>query len=103
MAAMSLCIQAPDKLTVQLLPMERWSLFLYPLEILHVSAPGLGIPTLTHEQAWASLEEHERCALHSALSPWWLARQLPDMCARFSQVSQLLAEHRCSPAKVSHA
>ena len=83
-ALVHVSIQGPDKVTVQLLPMKRWSLVLYPLEILRVSARGLGIPSLTHEQAWASLEEHERCVLHSPLSPWWIARQLPDMCEALS-------------------
>lgn len=82
--------------------MKRWSLSPCPLKVLPDSAHSLGIATLSQEPAPAGLGEHGH-ALHSPSSPWWAARHPSHMCVRLSQASQLLAEHRCSPAKVSHA
>lgn len=52
-------------MTVQLLPHEEMESISLPLGDLACSARGHGIPALTHEQAWASLEEHEDvCSIH---------------------------------------
>lgn len=60
---MSLYIQAHGNLILQLFLMKGWSLFPYPLKVLHVSAHSLGIPIWSCDQPWASLVEHERCVL----------------------------------------